>query len=141
MFKIHSKSLNHMSCALNILLISAEVAPYQWEFQIGPCTGIQSGDQMWVARYLLEKIAEEEGCYIEWGPKPIDGINDSGCHRNFSTKRMRETPEGLSLILAAIKNLSNTHDEHMSVYGENNDKRMSGEYENTKPLVLTSTSP
>lgn len=118
-----------IEAGINISGTNAEVAPYQWEFQIGPCTGIQSGDQMWVARYLLEKIAEEEGCYIEWAPKPFDGINGSGCHANFSTKNMRESPEGLSLILAAIKNLSETHDEHMAVYGEDNDKRMSGQYE------------
>jgi len=118
-----------IEAGINISGTNAEVAPYQWEFQIGPCTGIQSGDQMWVARYLLEKIAEEEGCYIEWGPKPFEGINGSGCHTNFSTKNMRESPEGLSLILAAIKNLSGAHDEHMTVYGEDNDKRMSGQYE------------
>ena len=118
-----------IEAGINISGTNAEVAPYQWEFQIGPCTGIQSGDQMWVARYLLEKIAEEEGCYIEWNPKPFDGINGSGCHANFSTKNMRNSSEGLSLILAAITNLSHMHNEHMTVYGEDNDKRMSGKYE------------
>lgn len=118
-----------IEAGINISGTNAEVAPYQWEFQIGPCTGIDSGDQMWVARYLLEKIAEEEGCYIEWGPKPFDGINGSGCHTNFSTKGMRESSEGLTLILAAIDMLGRFHDEHMTVYGENNDKRMSGQYE------------
>jgi len=118
-----------IEAGINISGTNAEVAPYQWEFQIGPCTGIDSGDQMLVSRYLLEKIAEEEGCYIEWGPKPFDGINGSGCHTNFSTKNMRDSIDGLSHILDAIKNLSETHNEHMSVYGDGNDKRMSGKYE------------
>ena len=118
-----------IEAGINISGTNAEVAPYQWEFQIGPCTGIQSGDQMWVARYLLEKIAEEEGCYIEWGPKPFDGINGSGCHANFSTKNMRDSSNGLSLIMDAISQLSQVHTEHMAVYGEDNDKRMSGQYE------------
>lgn len=26
----------------------------QWEFQVGPTVGIASGDQIWIARYILE---------------------------------------------------------------------------------------
>jgi len=26
----------------------------QWEFQVGPVVGISAGDQLWVARYILE---------------------------------------------------------------------------------------
>jgi hypothetical protein len=26
----------------------------QWEFQVGPSVGISAGDQVWVARYILE---------------------------------------------------------------------------------------
>ena len=26
----------------------------QWEFQVGPAIGISAGDQLWVARYILE---------------------------------------------------------------------------------------
>lgn len=26
----------------------------QWEFQVGPVVGISAGDELWVARYILE---------------------------------------------------------------------------------------
>ena len=44
---------------LQISGVNAEVAPNQWEFQIGPCIGIDAGDQMWVARYILHKLSEQ----------------------------------------------------------------------------------
>lgn len=28
----------------------------QWEFQVGPAVGISAGDELWVARYILEVI-------------------------------------------------------------------------------------
>lgn len=118
-----------IEAGINISGTNAEVAPYQWEFQIGPCIGIDSGDQLWIARYLLEKIAEEEGCFIEWSPKPFKGINGSGCHTNFSTKEMRESNNGLENIMQSIKKLRNNHLKHMKVYGQNNKQRMSGEFE------------
>ena len=31
---------------------NAEVMPAQWEFQVGPCEGIEMGDQLWMARYF-----------------------------------------------------------------------------------------
>ena len=118
-----------IDAGLTISGTNAEVCLAQWEYQIGPCVGIDSGDQMWVARYLLEKIAEEEGCYIEWHPKPFAGVNGSGCHTNFSTKGMRDSSEGLSLITSAIEKLKEKHAEHMSIYGKYNERRMSGQYE------------
>ena len=31
---------------------NAEVMPAQWEFQVGPCEGIEMGDQLWMARWV-----------------------------------------------------------------------------------------
>ena len=40
--------------------------PAQWEFQVGPCEGIDMGDHLWMARFLLLRIGEE------WGIKVCD---------------------------------------------------------------------
>jgi len=48
---------------VNISGINAEVMPSQWEFQVGPCSGIDMGDHLWMARFLLLRIGEECGNY------------------------------------------------------------------------------
>lgn len=40
---------------------NAEVMPAQWEFQVGPCLGISVADDLWMARFLLHRIAEDFG--------------------------------------------------------------------------------
>lgn len=122
----------HMQYCLNAGLsvsgMNAEVAPGQWEYQIGPVEGIHAADELMLSRYILERIAEEEGKTICWDPKPIANLNGSGCHTNFSTKEMREEG-GMKTILNAISYLQDKHAEHMEKYGTDNNKRMTGKHE------------
>lgn len=118
---------------INISGVNAEVMPGQWEYQVGPCTGIDSGDQLWVSRYLLQRVCEDFGVVVSFDPKPMPGDwNGAGCHTNYSTKPMREEG-GYDVLIEAITKLGKKHLEHIAAYGEGNNRRLTGAHE-TAPI-------
>ena len=62
--------------------INAEVAKGQWEFQIFGKGSKKAADEMWVARYLMQRLTEKYGIDIEYHCKPLGDTdwNGSGMH-------------------------------------------------------------
>ena len=116
-----------LEAGLNISGINSEVAPSQWEFQIGPSLGVSAADELWLARYILYKLSEEFNVNISFEPKLLKEINGSGLHTNFSTDGTRGEG-GYAVILDMMGKLGKKHEEHIAVYGDNT-RRLTGLHE------------
>lgn len=123
-----------LAMGLPITGTNFEVAPAQAEFQVCE-VGIDAADALVMLRYLLRRVGEDHGIAIDLSPKPLAGDwNGSGCHINFSTKFMRDTPTSTvgvpnAPIREAISRLSEKHAEHLEVYGTDNEQRLTGSHE------------
>lgn len=118
-----------IQAGLNFEGINQEVACGQWEFQIFAKGAKNAGDQIWVARYLLDRLTEDYGWYIEYHPKPIKGDwNGSGMHANFSNTLLRTCGSKATYekVCEAFRPVTK---EHIAVYGAYNELRLTGKHE------------
>ena len=129
---------------------------------MGPSVGIDSGDQVWLSRYILNRVAEDFGAVVSYEPKPIKGDwNGAGsvcicfdsflfsfvCRRDGDLNRvsivivMQHTnystksmreDGGYKVIVGAIERLGKAHKEHMAAYGKNNEERLTGKHETAR---------
>lgn len=116
---------------INIEGVNAEVMKGQWEYQVFAKGAKEAGDQIWVARYIMERVGEEYGVRINLHPKPVKGDwNGSGMHANFSNTALRtagkkEVFEEICELFRPKKAIK----EAIAVYGADNDERLTGKHE------------
>ena len=118
-----------LEAGINVEGINAEVATGQWEFQVFAKGAQEAGDQVWVARYLMERTAEKYGLAINWHPKPVKGDwNGSGMHANFSNTTLR-TAGSQDVYDVICQAFAPVKEAHIEVYGADNDQRLTGAHE------------
>lgn len=119
-----------LEAGLNVEGINGEVAAGQWEYQIFAKGAAAAGDEIWVARYLLERIGEQYGVSVDLHPKPLGELdwNGSGMHANFSNSTLRNAGnrETYEQICEAFRPVVK---EHIDVYGADNHMRLTGKHE------------
>ena len=125
---------HHLSLCLNagidITGINAEVALGQWEYQVFSKGKLLAGDDLWMSRYLLMKLAEMYGYTIDFHPKPLPygDWNGSGLHCNLSNKKMREEG-GEDYFKSIFRAFDVRQQSHIEVYGSDNHLRLTGKHE------------
>ena len=127
-----------IKAGLNFEGINQEVACGQWEFQLFAKGAKKAGDEIWIARYLLDRLTEKYDYYIEYHPKPLGDTdwNGSGMHANFSNTLLRTcgSKDTYDKVCESFRPVTK---EHMAVYGAYNDQRLTGKHETASIHVFS----
>ena len=126
-----------LEAGLNITGTNAEVMIGQWEYQCFGKGAKKAADDLWVSRYIMQRLTERYNVNFNLHPKPIAGDwNGSGMHTNFSNSNTRDIG-GQEMLTEICKKLGEKHKSHINVYGSNNEMRLTGLHETQKIDTFT----
>lgn len=113
---------------------NAEVAPNQYEIQIGKVEPVSACVQLHLLRYLLLRMQNRSKCRVDFSPKPEIDQNGSGLHTNISTPESREDSKVMD---SYMKEAAKFHVQFQKVCGVGNEKRLTGKCETSDPKKFT----
>lgn len=146
---------------------SSEAVPGQWSFTLGPCSGLELGDRLWLARYILLRCTEQHNLKACLDPQPVPGDwNGSGAFVKYSTRETRvvcffatnprampggiigvfgrvltvvmvQAGKGWSEIQRHLQLLEGAHLQHLMVYGNGNSQRLLRQQQYSSALQFT----
>lgn len=133
--------VNGLEMGISLTGHNIEVAYGQIEFQV--CNyGVDACHDLEVLKYLIECIGlkSEYNCYIDYTCKPLgQHHNGSGMHTNVSNKQMRENPN-IEYTKSIVEKLGTGHEIAMTIYGLDNEKRLTGFHETSSFSKFTYAS-
>ncbi|KAH9393908.1 hypothetical protein TYRP_021031 [Tyrophagus putrescentiae] len=92
---------------------SAGAVLSSWTFEIGPCDATTACDDLWMARYLLQRLAEIYSIVVSFDGGHFPGTANRSAVE-FSTGAMRDSSNGKAAAEAALAKLKEGHREFVS---------------------------
>jgi glutamine synthetase len=68
---------------LNFKSFNSESSLAEWKFEIGPLDGVEVGDHIWIARYILLRVAEQFGLVVKYENCIIENIFETQNKNGF----------------------------------------------------------
>ena len=89
-----------------------------WSYKISSSKGLHLADQLWMSRFLMIRLSDEEGVPVSF--KPRTGHNHlAKCFVECSNEGTRNPCFGLSNIQIELQRLEACHKQHSIVYDDN----------------------